>query len=73
MNFKKQRPDSPFFFEKEQVISLLRLSTEKLQTLFNRRTGMAKAYRNVRFFVVNPVSGMNSEAISQVMPDLSAH
>ena len=26
MNFKKQRPDSPFFFEKEQVISLRRLS-----------------------------------------------
>src|SRR5665811_1172997 len=25
MNFKKQRPDPPFFFEKEQVISLLRL------------------------------------------------
>src|SRR5450759_3173946 len=25
MNFKKQRPDSPFFFEKEQVISLRRL------------------------------------------------
>ena len=25
MDFKKQRPDSPFFFEKEQVISLLRL------------------------------------------------
>jgi len=27
MDFKKQRPDSPFFFEKEQVISLLRLTT----------------------------------------------
>src|SRR5450756_410396 len=26
MNFKKQRPDSPFFFEKEQVIFLRRLS-----------------------------------------------
>src|SRR5665811_1858315 len=26
MNFKKQRPNPPFFFEKEQVISLLRLS-----------------------------------------------
>jgi len=25
MDFKKQRPDSPFFFEKEQVISLRRL------------------------------------------------
>ena len=25
MNFKKQRPNSPFFFEKEQVISLRRL------------------------------------------------
>src|SRR5450756_266575 len=25
MNFKKQRPDPPFFFEKEQVIPLLRL------------------------------------------------
>src|SRR5450830_1584720 len=25
INFKKQRPNSPFFFEKEQVISLRRL------------------------------------------------
>ena len=31
MNFKKQRPDSPFFFEKEQVISLLRHSDWVIQ------------------------------------------
>ena len=38
MNFKKQRPNSPFFFEKEQVISLRRLSIQKAVLLNSEGT-----------------------------------
>src|SRR5450756_1527905 len=33
MDFKKQRPDSPFFFEQEQVISLRRLTCFAFSTI----------------------------------------
>ena len=43
MNFKKQRPNSPFFFEKEQVIPLLRLNIaqgRKMGKLQFKETGL---------------------------------
>jgi len=37
MDFKKQTPDTPFFFEKEQVIPLLRLTMNPIGEDFCRR------------------------------------